>query len=159
VSNTLRLFFYTGGEGTLTSTSRFDWSLVDPVYPSKTGLYSFTRDGLTQRGIEARKWLRNRPEKVIAVVSHAGFLRAGISYKKYENADFRIFDFAEGHDDIGGRLVEREMTDSKGGGLGNSGHGMFFMKPGDYPEEPEGVKIKKAEKDDEVPRVCIIRQE
>ena len=42
---------------------QFDWSSVDPEYPSKKGLYEFSKKGLTQRGIEARKWLRERPEK------------------------------------------------------------------------------------------------
>jgi hypothetical protein len=53
---------------------QFDWSSVDPEYPTKTGLYAFSKEGLTQRGIAARKWLRGRPEKVIAVVSHSGKL-------------------------------------------------------------------------------------
>jgi len=37
---------------------QFDWSSVDPEYPTKTGLYAFSKEGLTQRGIAARKWLR-----------------------------------------------------------------------------------------------------
>jgi len=99
---------------------QFDWSEVDPQYPAKTGLFEFSRPAITQRGIEARKWLRNRPEKVIAVVSHCGFLRAGISYKNYENADFRVFDFAEGDEEIGGHLVEWKLTEKRGGGMGKS---------------------------------------
>jgi hypothetical protein len=54
---------------------QFDWSTVDPEYPAKTGIYAFSKEGLTQRGIAARKWLRDRPEKLIAVVSHSGFVR------------------------------------------------------------------------------------
>lgn len=95
---------------------QFDWSTVDPVYPAKTGLYEFSKRGLRERGIAARKWLRNRPEKVIAVVSHSGFMRIGVSYKNYNNADFRIFDFAEGFEKIGGKLVEWELTEANGGG-------------------------------------------
>ena len=49
---------------------QYDWSDVDPKYPAKTGLYEFSKEGLTQRGIQARRWLRSRPEKIIAVVSH-----------------------------------------------------------------------------------------
>ncbi|KAH8676694.1 histidine phosphatase superfamily [Tricladium varicosporioides] len=118
---------------------QFNWSTVDPKYPSKTGLYEFSKTSLSKRGIEARKWLRNRPEKVIAVVSHSGFLRVGVSYKKYENADFRIFDFAEGDEEIGGKLVEWELTEKKGGGLGKSPRGTFPFGPGDYPEESKDV--------------------
>ncbi|RFU24433.1 Sedoheptulose-bisphosphatase/4-nitrophenylphosphatase, partial [Scytalidium lignicola] len=104
---------------------QFDWSTVDPVYPSKTGLYGFSNFQLKARGIAARAWLMKRPEKVIAVVSHSGFLRVGVSYRKYENADFRVFDFAEGEEENGGRLVERMFTEARGGGLGKSPKGVF----------------------------------
>ena len=117
--------------------SQFDWSTVDPEYPTKTGLYEFSKKGLTARGIAARKWLRNRPEKVIAVVSHSGFLRVGVSYRQYANADFRIFDFADRDEEIGGKLVEWEVTEKKGGGLGKSPKGVFPMGPDDYPEQVE----------------------
>ena len=112
---------------------QFDWSAVDPTYPSKTGLYAFSQQALTRRGIEARKWLRQRPETVIAVVSHSAFLRVGVSNKSYHNADYRIFKFADGseHDEVGGKLVELEITEMNGGGLGKSGHGSYFMTPGE----------------------------
>lgn len=116
---------------------QLDWSLVDPLYPAKTGLYEYSKRGLTERGIAARKWLRERPEKVIAVVSHSGFLRVGVSYKQYENADFRIFDFAEGDEEIGGKLVEWELTEARGGGLGKSGKGTFMPEPEDYSDQKD----------------------
>jgi broad specificity phosphatase PhoE len=118
---------------------QFDWSTVDPQYPAKTGIYEFSKDGLTQRGIAARKWLRDRPEKVIAVVSHSGFLRVGVSYRDYANADFRIFDFSQGDEEIGGTLVEWESTEKKGGGLGKSSKGIFPMGVEDYPQQTEKV--------------------
>jgi hypothetical protein len=117
---------------------QFDWTTVDPLYPSKTGLYHYSQTGLRLRGIACRKWLRARPEKVIAVVSHSGFLRVGVSDRKYENADFRIFNFAEeeeGDEEVGGRLVEWEVTEKKGGGLGKSPLGLFPMMPGEYPDD------------------------
>ncbi len=116
---------------------QFNWSTVDPAYPSKTGLFEFSKTGLTQRGIACRMWLRNRPENVIAVVSHSGFLGVGVSYRRYGNADFRIFDFADGDEEIGGKLIEWELTEQKGGGLGKSPKGVYPMKPGDYPAETE----------------------
>lgn len=118
---------------------QFEWGDVDSVFPKKEGLYEFSRRGLTERGIAARKWLRERPEKVIVVVSHAGFLRLGVSYRKYENADYRIFDFAEGDadDGVGGRLVEWKETEERGGGLGMSPKGTFKLRPGDFPDEDE----------------------
>jgi broad specificity phosphatase PhoE len=131
---------------------QFDWSTVDPEYPSKQGLYEFSKRGLTRRGIEARKWLRNRPEKVIAVVSHSGFLRVGVSYRRYDNADYRIFDFAEGHVEVGGKLVEWEQTESRGGGLGKSPKGFYPMGPGDYPwEGEEKIEMVTGEAAKEVP--------
>lgn len=121
----------------------FDWSEVDPVYPAKTGLYEFSKEGLTKRGVEARKWLRGRKEKVVAVVSHAGFLRVGVSYCAYDNADFRIFEFAEGEGDeeVGGRLVEWELTKERGGGLGKSEKGVFGWETQHFPKEKEGEAV------------------
>ncbi|TAQ89680.1 Sedoheptulose-bisphosphatase/4-nitrophenylphosphatase [Chlorociboria aeruginascens] len=116
---------------------QFDWSEIDPVYPAKTGIYEHSMSGLVQRGIEARKWLKNRPEKVIAVVSHSGFLRVCVSFRKYSNADFRIFEFGEGDGEEGLNLVEWELTEKKGGGLGLSEIGHFGMIASDYPHEPE----------------------
>lgn len=109
----------------------YDWSTVDPVYPAKTGLYTFDKDSLIHRGVVAKKWLSSRPEKVIAVVSHAGFLRLGLSQRKYENADFRIFDFAED----GVTLVERAETEERGGGMGKSEKGVFGPQKWDGPEK------------------------
>ena len=112
-----------------------DWSTIDPEYPSKQGLYEFSKEGLTRRGIAARKWLKERPESVIAVVSHAGFLRVGVSYRQYDNADFRIFNFAEGgeFDEVGGKLVEWAMTEERGGGLGKSIKGTFGFETQTFP--------------------------
>lgn len=124
---------------------QFDWSTVDPKYPTKTGLYEYSNSGLTKRGIAARSWLRDRPEKVIAVVSHSGFLRAGVCSCLYENADFRIFDFEEGdeHKDTPGELVEWEVTEKKGGGLGKSPLGIHPMIATDYPPEKIGEVINE----------------
>lgn len=110
----------------------FDWSTVDPTYPAKTGLYAFSEEGLTSRGRQAREWLRNRPEKVVAVVSHAGFLRVGVSSRRFENADFRIFDFPQESNGDKLELMEWEITERKGGGLGKSEKGVFPPGPSDW---------------------------
>lgn len=117
---------------------QYDWSTVDPLFPAKTGLYAYTIEALTKRGLEARKWLKQRPEKVIAVVSHSSYLRGPISGKKYANADFRIFDFVEGND---ARLVEWESTESKGGGLGKSQKGVWGFRPDIPLAEPKLVEV------------------
>ena len=108
---------------------QFDWGAVDPLYPKKEGLYEFSKGGLTERGRVAKKWLMGREEKVIAVVSHSGFLRVGVSHSRYENADFRIFEFGG---EEGVELVEWEVTEKKGGGLGKSERGHFPMSTTDY---------------------------
>lgn len=46
--------------------------------------------------------LRARSEKAIIVVSHAGFLRVGVTGRYFMNADYRIFDFVDGDGDGGG---------------------------------------------------------
>jgi hypothetical protein len=107
---------------------QFDWSTVDPVFPAKTGFYAYTLEALVERGIMVRKWLKERPEKVIAVVSHSGFLRGAVSNRKYANADFRIFDVeVDGQDEA--ILVEWEDTERKGGGLGKSPIGVWSFHP------------------------------
>ena len=93
----------------------------------------WSRQGLTERGIAAKKWLSERPEKVIAVVTHSGFLRVGITGGKiFGNADYRIFEFGE---DL--ELKEWELTETKGGGLGKSPKEIRPMSEGDYPERAE----------------------
>ena len=88
---------------------------------------------------------------VRTVVSHSGFLRVGVSYRHYHNADFKIFDFAEGHEAVGGKLVEWEMTEQKGGGLGKSSKGIFPMDVCDYPDENEKAPINLSEVINETP--------
>jgi hypothetical protein len=116
---------------------QFDWSTVDPVFPAKTRLYAYTIPALTKRGIEVRKWLRERLEKVVAVVSHSGFLRCGVSNRKFAYADFRIFDFVEVDGQVNPKLVEWELTESNGGGLGKSPRGVWGFSP-----HEEAVDVK-----------------
>lgn len=125
----------------------FDWSTVDPTYPAKTGLYAFNKKSLTQRGVEARKWLKERPEEVVAVVSHHGFLRVGASSCRYENADFRIFEFGPGQDGL--ELVQWEVTDKKGGGLGRSDKGHFPAVESDFvPRDGAPASAEAPQKDE-----------
>lgn len=99
-----------------------DWSEVDERWPSKEGRYAYTLEAVLERGRECRRWLRGREETCIAVVSHSGFLRVGVSNRRFANADFRVFEFAE-DDDGEARLVEWELTERNGGGLGKSEKG------------------------------------
>jgi broad specificity phosphatase PhoE len=132
---------------------QYDWSTVDPTFPSKTGFYAYTIEALTKRGLEARKWLKARPEKVIAVVSHSGFLRGPISNKKYAHADFRIFDFAPDGDDA--RLVEWEVTETNGGGLGRSQSGFWGFRRDIPLREEAPIEVIASSSGTEL---CILRK-
>lgn len=79
----------------------------------------FTKEAILARGQSALADLYGRSEDVIAVVSHSGFMRTAVAGRWFENADYRVFDFADrgGGEGEGGpyRLVEWEVTRGKGG--------------------------------------------
>ncbi|MCJ1482325.1 hypothetical protein MMC06_002489 [Schaereria dolodes] len=110
----------------------FNFNTVFPEYPMKTGKWAFTLSAVTQRGLDCRHWLKSRPEKVIAVVSHSGFLRVGVSHTNYSNADYRVFEFA---DDGSDNLIEWMMTEERGGGMGTCEKGRAYGDPSDFPAE------------------------
>lgn len=131
----------------------FDFSTVSPEYPSKEGRWAFSDAAIVQRGLDCRQWLMSRPEKVIAVVTHSGFLRRGVSHASYANADYRVFDFADGASD---KLLEWESTDHRGGGMGKSEKGKAGVRAPCFPkrqrkEKPEAERGPE-EVVDEVPR-------
>jgi broad specificity phosphatase PhoE len=103
-----------------------DWSHIDPTFPSKEGMHAYSATALVARGTAARKWLRERPEKVIAVVSHAGFLRVGLCNRHFGNADWRVFDFEEDE------LLEWAQTERNGGGMGVSYKGVAGWEVNDF---------------------------
>ncbi|KAK4168243.1 histidine phosphatase superfamily [Cladorrhinum sp. PSN259] len=89
-----------------------DFSEVDPVFPHKLGnQYAPTRRAIIARGQSVLKDLYGRKEKAVIVVSHSGFLRAGVTGKWFHNADYRVFTFEE----EGTKLKESGMTKGKGG--------------------------------------------
>ena len=112
-----------------------DYTTVDPLWPSKTGPYAFTRSATIARGQSCLHSLYSRKEKVIAVVSHSGFLRCAISLCKYANADYRIFEFKDNAEGEDLELVEWKLTESNGGGLGESEKGRAKIEETDFPEE------------------------
>lgn len=131
----------------MSSFPSVSFAAVDPVFPSKTGRYAFTPTAIASRGEDCRAWLRARPEKVIAVVSHSGFLRVGVCNRGFANADYRVFDFAEDH------LVEWELTKNKGGGMSKSGKGWFGMESQPWPKQStpkEDEEMKQAKTPEEV---------
>ena len=102
-----------------------DFSPVDPTYPDKSRgtPYAFTRSANAARGQVCLRSLHARPEKVVAVVSHSGFLRTAVSKRRYANADYRVFGFRQGKD---GHLllVEDASTARRGGGMGRCEKGV-----------------------------------
>jgi hypothetical protein len=119
---------------------------LDPVFPDKTSPagrdYRYTKVGILTRGQRALQKLYDRPEKVIIVVSHSGFLRMSIAGSWFYNADYRIFDFApreEGAIAQPYRLVQHESTLISGGGLGKSFKDLVVLGEGLPDEEPKVV--------------------
>ncbi|EMR65216.1 putative phosphoglycerate mutase protein [Eutypa lata UCREL1] len=103
-------------------------SALDPVYPDKTSpagaAYHYTRKALLARGQAALQRLYQRPEKVIIVVSHSGFLRLAVTGCYYFNADYRVFNFVQPGEEQAGQgkgevqIVQDPSTKESGGGLG-----------------------------------------
>ncbi|KAH8726203.1 histidine phosphatase superfamily [Phaeosphaeriaceae sp. PMI808] len=128
---------------------QYDFSTVDPSYTDKTtnlstNPYAFTEKAIVARGQTCLETLYKRPEKVIAVVSHSGFLRTAVCNRMFFNADWRVFTFDEeamAISEAGGEkkfiLKESEETEKNGGGMGRSDLGVFGIVPGDFPPEVE----------------------
>ncbi|KAI9728486.1 MAG: hypothetical protein M1828_003888 [Chrysothrix sp. TS-e1954] len=115
-----------------------DFNFVDSLWPAKTGKYEFALGPVQQRGLEARRYLKGRPEKVIAVVSHSAFLRTSIAPARWANADYRVFDFEEDDESDLARLVQWKTTESHGGAMGRSVRGVMGVEEGDFPEASAG---------------------
>jgi len=139
---------------------QYDFSSVDPSFPDKTSNlavnpYAFTRRAILARGQSALKELYSRPEKVIAVVSHSGFLRTAVANRMFFNADWRIFEWDEERMEREGGfwLRESEETEKTGGGMGRSEVGVFGVEEGDFPEEVEEEQAKYEGKVEELGEV------
>lgn len=115
------------------SFPKVNLSSVDPLWPDKTSpsaeRYWYTKKSILARGQRALEDLKKRPEKLIFVVSHAGFLRLGVAGYWFFNSDYRVFDF----EDEG--IKQREATAA-------GGMGLSFTEPVelglDLPEEDPG---------------------
>ncbi len=114
-----------------------DFSGLDPIYPEKSNhtVYAFKRSANLARGQACLRRLYARPEKVIAVVSHSGFLRTSISKRRYYYADYRIFSFRQDHQKGELSLVEDSHTSRNGGGQGRSPKGVHRVREWDFPPE------------------------
>ncbi|KAI0896922.1 phosphoglycerate mutase-like protein [Annulohypoxylon nitens] len=75
-----------------------DFSTLDPIYPQKTGLYESSEDAYQKRGDVAKRWLYDRPERCVIVVTHAGFIRRLVKGPKYDNLEFHTYNLVETQD-------------------------------------------------------------
>ncbi|KAI0482323.1 histidine phosphatase superfamily [Xylariaceae sp. FL0804] len=72
---------------------KYDFSKLDPAWPSKTGLYGPSEEDIQKRAAVARQWLSEQPEKCIVVVTHSGFLKRLVDGPKYRNMEYRTYGF------------------------------------------------------------------
>ncbi|KPM37755.1 hypothetical protein AK830_g8808 [Neonectria ditissima] len=97
-----------------------DFAHVDPVWPDKTSpssqRYAHTRRDILARGQSGLAALHQRPEKLVFVVSHSGFLREGVVGYWFFNSDYRIFNF----DQEAGGLNLKQDNSTLSGGMGLS---------------------------------------
>ncbi|KAF4976445.1 hypothetical protein FZEAL_6883 [Fusarium zealandicum] len=98
---------------------RVNFSTVDAVWPDKASpaarQYAHTKRAILARGRRGLEALHSRPEKIIFVVSHAGFLRLGVVGFWLFNSDYRVFDF-----EAGDEVAVRQRESTAAGGLGLS---------------------------------------
>jgi broad specificity phosphatase PhoE len=96
-----------------------DLSLVHEGWNSKTGRGATDADAIRERALFVRRWLRDREEDVICLVSHGGFLHYlnedwdGFGEAKgtgWVNCEWRTYEFkaAAGEGDENATLVETE---------------------------------------------------
>ncbi|KAI1374148.1 phosphoglycerate mutase-like protein [Hypoxylon crocopeplum] len=84
-----------------------DFSSLDPVYPQKTGLYESTEAAFRKRGAFAKRWLFERPEKCIVVVTHAGFLRRLVGGERFLNVEYRTYELVEESENLELKEISR----------------------------------------------------
>ncbi|KAI8961847.1 phosphoglycerate mutase-like protein [Daldinia sp. FL1419] len=88
----------------------FDFSTLDPIYPQKTGLYENSEEAFQRRASFAKRWLFERPEKCIVVVTHSGFLKRLIKGPKYQNVEYRTYELVEDADDLQLNEIDRHIV-------------------------------------------------
>lgn len=125
---------------------QIDFSKVDPVYPDKTSpagaKYKYKKANLLARAQSDLEELYHRPEKVIVVVSHSGFMRQAVTGDHYFNADFRIYDYEEKKDQSSPFTLKQWDLTKGTGGMGRSFDEIVELGIGLPDEElPPGVDM------------------
>ncbi|KAH8754957.1 histidine phosphatase superfamily [Hyaloscypha finlandica] len=114
---------------------QIDYARLDAIYPDKTSnsaaAYRYNKQAIVARAQMALEDLYIRPEHVIIIVSHSGFLRQGVTGCWFDNADYRVFDFEEKADHKHYLLKQWDYT--KTGGRNLSWEGLIEIGD-DLPE-------------------------
>jgi broad specificity phosphatase PhoE len=116
------------------------------VWPDKTSpagqLYAYRKDAILTRGQRGLAKLYGRPENLIFVVSHSGFLRLGVVGWWFFNSDYRIFHFTGDMPDL---TIEQDES-TLAGGLGLSWKirvELGFELPEEDPENGEAIASRE----------------
>jgi broad specificity phosphatase PhoE len=90
-----------------------DFSTVPPDWNSKKGPWAPTPEAMTERAARVRRRLKDRPEREIVVVTHAGFVGwlTGDAVE-FGNAEWRSYGFEDGEDAVLKRIW---MDDERAG--------------------------------------------
>ncbi|GAQ07111.1 probable phosphatase SPAC513.02 [Aspergillus lentulus] len=146
-----------------------DMSLVHEGWNSKTGRYAPTNEAIKNRAREARRWLKERPEKEIVVVTHGGFLHyftedwedsSHYQGTGWSNTEYRSFVFSdETHkDDLEGypldgdnatmvETVESRHRRGKDGPMLDRERQKTLYKLGTQGWDDQGLQLSTAERE------------
>jgi broad specificity phosphatase PhoE len=104
-----------------------DLSLVHEGWNSKTGRSAVDTDAIRERALFVRRWLREREEDVICMVSHGGFMHYlnedwdGFGEAKgtgWANCEWRTYEFKTG---VGGGDENATLVETEGSRRGRRG--------------------------------------
>lgn len=102
--------------------------------------YAYSRNAILARGRRVIEDLYKRPEKLVFVVSHSGFLRLSVTGWWFYNSDYRIFDFEGQPGTLELKLDESTIS----GGMGLSWT-MQVELGSELPDEPEENPAKEVQ--------------
>ena len=92
--------------------AELDFSQVPSDWNSKSGVWAATSEAVQARARSVRRKLRQRPENLILVVTHGGFLTELVpDMVPYANAEWRVHAFLRGEQDEDALLSECDMGD------------------------------------------------
>ncbi|KPI45829.1 uncharacterized protein AB675_388 [Cyphellophora attinorum] len=103
---------------------RVDFGLVGEGWCDKTGFSSPDPKAVEERAASLRRWLYQRPEKLIVLVTHGAFLHyftqswEGISAERgsaFKNCEWREYNFSDDSSSEAARIVETDASRKRRG--------------------------------------------